>query len=196
MSRICSIACALILMGSFSAAQAAPVSTLFSGTFTTLVGPNFLPAPVAGAPFNFNLYMTFADGGVFSNGVLRHVDGTLLATVDTGNASWSIFNGTPPAVDQLDILALTNAPGARFLSFSLQSPGTAVTSNSVALGDNMIPFLQVGAILPQPINFVNFLGQGYQGTITAVPEPTTMGLLLCGVAGVAVWHRRRRKNVA
>lgn len=188
-NRIFSLSIALVLSSiTFSTSQAAPISALFVGSFTsTSAGGDFLGT---GVPTPFHLYLTFNDGGTFGSGVLRTQAGVNLATIDTANAGWTLGNG---GSDTLNVLAGTSIPN-RILNFTLTGPSTTIATNSTANASITSPFFTGSSTLPAAISFTNLLGQGYQGQITAIPEPTTMGLLIGAVACIGVWQRRRSKK--
>ena len=189
MNRLFTLSLALLLGVVVSTStQAASVSKLLVGTFTS-TNSDFLGT---GVPTPFYMYLTFNDGGNFTAGSVITQSGVLLANVDTANAGWTIGNG---GTDSLQVIAGTSVPG-RFLNFTLTGPSSNV-ANTNQVVSNVEPFFgENGSVLPTLITFQNFIGQGYQGNITAVPEPTTMGLLAAGVFGAGVWHRRRSKKNA
>ena len=190
MNRVLTLTLALVLsVVTSSVSKAAPISALFVGSFTSTTS-DFLGT---GVPTPFYLYMTFNDNGVFGSGLLKTQAGATLATIDTANAGWSLGNG---GNDTLTVLAGTNIP-TRVLSFTLTGPNTLIGSTSTANASVIAPFFQVGgSSFPAAISFANLLGQGYQGQITSVPEPASMGLLLSLVAGAGAWQRRRMKKAA
>jgi len=170
---------------------------MFGGTFNSVqAGGDF--ASIGGIlPQSFILKVTFNDAGTpFITGDWLRLNGTDIPYV-TGNlfSNYTVGNG---ASDTLTVSLLTNIAGSgEQLQFTISTPGTTVanTSKSVANVNALlaVPYMS-GASSVTWTNSAN--GLGYSGSITAVPEPATMGLLLGAVAAGGYWQRRRRAKVA
>jgi hypothetical protein len=73
-------------------------------------------------------------------------------------------------------------------SIPISGPGSGSSFSGTEVlnaGDTLGFVVATGAL------FSN-LGTGFDATITMVPEPATFGLLGLGLAGIAVWRRRRQ----
>jgi hypothetical protein len=129
------------------------------------------------------------DGGDYlSITLLNGATFTPVTTFDVTASGWTIGNGA--VNDSFTLTALqTGAP--RLLTFTINTtPGTV--NDTVQNVANADAILRQPAVLGSAFQFTNLLGgAGYQGIITAVPEPSSMALLL-GCVTVGGLIRRRR----
>ncbi len=175
-----------------SSAQAATLGRIFALQFNTLSGPDFLG--LGALPKNLELLAVMDDGGLFTD--LRLFNGSIAGGApqigtpfDLTTSFWTIGNG---ATDTFTMQAF--APVGRVLNFTIDNLPSSVANNTQNVA-NADAILRQPAVLGSAFSLFAF-GQGYQGTVQAVPEPGTMALLIGAVTGIGYYRRRKAKQAS
>jgi len=143
-------------------------------------------------------------GGTFTIGAITTSGATQTAPV-TGSGTFSIYDGAGSTLTAVltwvDIATIgtggtINAIGTVNLSSFLYSGANtdllALASNPsgiVVTSFQFIPGLNLTALTTG----TNVNSTSYSGSLTAVPEPTTLALVGSVLVGIAVWSRSRRR---
>ncbi len=177
----------LMLLGVLVApSQGAVLTKVFDGRINTSIGST-IPGLAAGT--QFNLVINFDDSGVLT-GHINTLDLVVRTTFSSG--FWNIVDNG--ASDQLFVSAnVTAGPGAAGTFFFSGTGGdvTAVNTNSLTALEGLVS--NPNAIgFPVGFSFSVNSGTGtYLGSITAVPEPATGGILGAVVMGLLMVRRRK-----